>query len=458
VTLFPYTTLFRSAIQEQQGEIASLSNLFANLSIRGTEDLNITKGDSENYRLINNSNGSTITQIEALASLITANIKAGAIETTDFVAQNIQSGAVQTKDLATNSFTALQGTIDHLLVTSGLVSNSIQTAMISPIPGDSNVTVKIGSDATPSGKFAIENSAGSQVAAIDENGNATFSGTINSSDASISGTLYADNIKSKSLEDIQKLLSQVTVDQSLLLSATASANLTASSSANIAQLITNDLYVTNQAAINSLSIANSLTLGSDLVIGPGNTINSLSTPLKIQSLAMAPVEIMGGLVSIDTQGNMQIAGNLAVAGRIESSGLTLKDKETNPTSLLSLQDTNGAQVAGVDASGSANFNSVAASQFVIAAGADATNSAIVNGAITTNATAGTAQIPAGVSEIVINNSKVTDYTLIYVTPTSSTQNNVLYVKSKEPGHFTVGFTNPINTDTNFNWWIVQVQN
>ena len=75
--------------------------------------------------------------------------------------------------------------------------------------------MQVGSEATPSGKFIIQNVAGSAVAAIDSTGNATFSGTVNSnqltvnSNASVSGTLYADNIKSKSLDDIQKLLSRV---------------------------------------------------------------------------------------------------------------------------------------------------------------------------------------------------------------------------------------------------------
>ncbi|MEK7470867.1 MAG: hypothetical protein AAB622_02625, partial [Patescibacteria group bacterium] len=194
--------------------------------------------------------------------------------------------------------------------------------------------------------------------------------------------------------------------------------------------------------------------------------------LKIQSLAMAPVEIMAGLVTIDTLGNVIIAGNLAVggsldvAGRINSSGLTLKDtfkgqalQATNATasaSLLSLQDADGKQVSWVDASGSAKFNDLTAGGLVIA-GPDATVSGtIINGVITTSSTIGKAVLPAGTSEITIKNPKVTDYTMVYVTPTSSTQNNVLYVKSKQNGQFVVGFTNPINAEAEFNWWIVQV--
>jgi hypothetical protein len=177
---------------------------------------------------------------------------------------------------------------------------------------------------------------------------------------------------------------------------------------------------------------------------------------------MAPVEIMGGLITIDTQGNMQIAGNLAVAGRIKSAGLTLKDNPLSNTSasqsesLLTLQDAGGNQVSSVDASGSAQFGSVSVKGLIIGA-PEATESAVlVNGEISTNSTIGKAVIPAGVDQITIRNPKVGDYTLVYVTPTSGTQNYVLYVKEKGAGYFKVGFDRSLDSDVSFNWWIITV--
>ena len=84
---------------------------------------------------------------------------------------------------------------------------------------------------------------------------------------------------------------------------------------------------------------------------------------------------------------------------------------------------------------------------------EATSSAVID----TNATAGKATIPAGVSEITINNPNISDYTLVYVTPTSTTENNVLFVKSKEAGKFVVGFTSPIDIDVTFNWWVIEAK-
>ena len=61
-------------------------------------------------------------------------------------------------------------------------------------------------------------------------------------------------------------------------------------------------------------------------------------------------------------------------------------------------------------------------------------------------------------EITIVNENVTNYTLVYVTPTTSTHNHVLYVKEKANGYFMVGFTEAVPTDVEFNWWIIETNN
>ncbi|HJY98366.1 MAG TPA: hypothetical protein VJ227_01485, partial [Patescibacteria group bacterium] len=354
----------------------------------------------------------------------------------DLIAANVRAGAIETKEFTTESFTAVQGTVESLIAT------SFKTNLISPLPDSTDVAIQIGSEATPSGKFAIQDAEGTEVASIDSQGNATFSG----------------EVKARNIDEIQALLTQVQADQNVLLSATAG-DLTASDSATISTLISESLYITSQAAVNSLSVTNNLALGNDLIFGPDNTINTLTQPLRIQSLAMAPIELMAGLVTIDTKGNVTIAGDLSVAGRINSSGLTLKDgSQESAQRLLTLQNELGSDVATVDASGSANFASIAAGELVVASPDATVAGQLIDGIITTNATIGSATIPAGTLEITIKNAKVTDYTLVYVTPASTTQNSVLYVKSKQSGQFTVGFDQELPIDVAFNWWIIQVQN
>jgi len=145
---------------------------------------------------------------------------------------------------------------------------------------------------------------------------------------------------------------------------------------------------------------------------------------------MAPVEIMAGKVKIDTDGNMIIIGNLNIAGDLEVGGKT-KLKEVQLERLI---------VANSSTSWEPGLTPEVSS---------------TSATIDTNAIAGKAVIPAGSDQIIINNPNITDYTLIYVTPTSTTENSVLYVKSKEAGKFTVGFTNAIEKDVSFNWWVIE---
>ncbi len=69
----------------------------------------------------------------------------------------------------------------------------------------------------------------------------------------------------------------------------------------------------------------------------------------------------------------------------------------------------------------------------------------------------------------INNPKITDQSLIYITPISDTANKVLFVKSKQAniiceenesecvnkdGWFKIAIDMPINQEIKFNWWII----
>ena len=64
-------------------------------------------------------------------------------------------------------------------------------------------------------------------------------------------------------------------------------------------------------------------------------------------------------------------------------------------------------------------------------------------------------IPAGSRSIMIANERVTANSLIYITPITSTYNQVLYVSDKNPGtSFTVSLDTPLPANAEFNWWIV----
>jgi len=312
------------------------------------------------------------------------------------------------------------------------------------------------------GKLAIQNAQGEEVASIDSSGQVTAD-SVQINTASVSGELYADTIKSKTLDEIQELLRKVETDQDLLAqaktwqtpTATDSASLTAiATSGQLDSLTARQLFITDQAAVSSLSVTSTVTIGSDLVISSignslengnwkiENSLNSLSAPLRIQSLAMAPIEIMAGKIRIETNGDVKINANLYVAGKIESESVKTKEITTERLVIAATNTSGESSSAQSPTSGEPGLTPEVSS---------------ASGIIKSNAVAGTAVIPAGLAELEIENSKIENSSLIYVTPTSTTENNVLFVKSKETGKFTVGFTDPINIDVTFNWWVIETK-
>jgi len=81
----------------------------------------------------------------------------------------------------------------------------------------------------------------------------------------------------------------------------------------------------------------------------------------------------------------------------------------------------------------------------------------------TTKSAGQATLMAGTTSIIIETTRVTDHSMIYITPLGSTKNQVLYVKAKvsenletpeNEGQFTVALDSALEENLSFNWWIV----
>jgi cytoskeletal protein CcmA (bactofilin family) len=170
------------------------------------------------------------------------------------------------------------------------------------------------------------------------------------------------------------------------------------------------------------------------------------TDLKItNSLVLTHLSSPTG--QIDLAGNLIIDGNLTVKGQLDILG-TL----TAPTASFS------GLLAEKLTANEAKIDSLITKQLIIAAEASASAAATDSASITTNATAGKAVLPAGLNEYTIYSPHVSSDSLIYVTPTSDPQNQVLYVKAKEENAwFKVAINQPLSYDLEFNWWIIKLE-
>ncbi len=423
--------------------------VFLNLSwynpdtiLTSLEDLEI-RGNNGLYTVLNTKSGSAISKIGSLASLFVGNIKAGMA--------SIQE----------------------------LISPSIKTKELAPIDGEKDIAIKLGNESTGTndksgfGKLLIQNSEGKTVASVDEKGNAEFSGDLSAENASISGELTANTIKADhivspelmSRDEIEALLANTAHTNQELLKSADNWPTNASGSASFSALALENIYVTGIAAFDTATISRSITIGSDLVISSGakdghppiNSIDTLNAPLSLQSSAAQPLLLMAGLVTIDTSGNVQIAGNLAVKGTIESQGLGLQaSSETGFGKLLTIRNKAGQEVAGISTSGDAEFKNVKADSIAVSNDPEAHESQTTDGtSYTTNATAGNGKFAANTRQVTIKNTKVQKSSLIFVTPTSETQ-SPLFIKTKEDGMFVVGSNIPFDHEVTFNWWIVEL--
>ena len=295
----------------------------------------------------------------------------------------------------------------------------VETKVISPI-ANSDLIIDLTPEQSEASRLVIRGVNEAEVASIDAGGNADFAGSVETeklvvnSDATISGTLYANNIESERLSEIEDLLRDVETNQQLLTEAGNWNSNTATESGTFTDLIassiqTTDLYVTGQAALTSLFVTDNLTAGK---------IDSLDTPLQIQSLAATPLEIMAGKITVDTDGNTKFLGNVEIAGNLKINNIIVAN----------------------------NIDPMATE-----------SATLVEGEVNSNSTAGKAVLTANSEKVRINNNKVSLNTLIYITPITSTQNKVLYVKAKDEGYFEVGFSDTLDTDVEFNWWIIELQ-
>lgn len=205
-----------------------------------------------------------------------------------------------------------------------------------------------------------------------------------------------DSLETRTLtleDEVASLSARITDSVLGVNDASTSASLLATNSATLDELI-----VSGNTTLNDLGVIGTITTGMLTIEGLDSlneaAINTLAGPLKLQSLALNGVEIMGDKIVIDTNGNITVQGEVTV----EKISIDTSDESA--------------------------------------------------------ASAGKAELPAGDLEIVIDTTAVSEDSLIFVTATSLT-NTTLAVTDQTVGEsFTVSIPQTQTSDLQFNWWIV----
>jgi hypothetical protein len=408
--------------------------------------------------------------------------------------------ALKITDENSNTVASIDGD-GNMTLAGQLLAQEVSTASLS---ADTIVTEEI--DATSARIAMLE----ANMAEL-ENVRANTAEIVN---ATVSGTLYADQIfafqdkvanalkQPTLLEQLMgdipqassstslEALAQIVDLSSEFASGSASLNKTLAD-LNLGQddvvLGSSALFVNNYFELNGSGyIAESLGIGNSLLIGQGTTIQDGrfeyiaatdpgSTLLQIQSHGFGSINFLAGLMTLDDSGLVTISGDLHVAGSVKTetllTNLITSEDFTNPfqvqvagastesaevvESRFEIINELGTPVATISAQGRAAFAGG------IGIGAEDVSTA--SGSASSTKTSGKASVAAGTNEIKIYSNQVTPESLIYVTPISSTGNNVLYVKQQiadnpitpeNESAFIVGFDNAADQAVQFNWWIV----
>jgi hypothetical protein len=468
-------------LDEQINDLISSSELISPLG----PDTIINIASESGSLVINNANNISIAEISDSGDLsLLGSLNADSISTLGDV------------DIA-GSLTAGQTSLGSLLTQEATVSGNLAVTGTTTLLGDL-YTTNINSatiSATTVATTHLE-ATSSRIAALEagmaelEHIKATTAEIVN---ATVSGTLYADNIynfeqtianslQTPGILDLITGANESTASSSYmaeLYETTNSSGFEAIAMADLdltleeLSLTEDDVTLTGSALFiekyfkvngagyisDSLAVGNSIFAGNALVVGSGDTTTQISngiiaytTPnpndqiLKIQPTGQGSIDLLAGLVIINGNGLVTVNGDFETTGNVKV-GKTLLADLIQPTDFGNpLQ----VQVAGVDTQTGeikesrfeiinevgapvATFSAKGRAEFAggIGIGSEDLGSSIL-GEFTTNKTSGKAIINSGSSEVKIKSNLINDKTLVYITAVGSTDNQVLYLKSQSP--------------------------
>jgi site-specific recombinase XerD len=320
--------------------------------------------------------------------------------------------------------------------------------------------------------------------------------------ATVSGTLYADrlsgSIDANQISDLEARVRDIVSRDRATQPATPEAliadnslvqdlihppatttdefgNVTENDNAELPTSLDGDLQLGGTLLAQNISVADILKVGNVSFTSNTFDFGTGNNTFFIQPSGNGTLDLLASTLIISKDGGVKINGNATIAGNLTTEGslfsslikplpntnlevnLAAASDDVNPSELI-LRGVDNKEVAAFSASGSARFQ-----KLIIASEEARAEESSVETSVVTNSTTGTAKLPANSQRFVIRNTQLQGNSLVYLTPTSSTQNRVLYVISKtadnpetpeNEAEFVVGVDSPIDQDISFNWWVI----
>ncbi len=331
--------------------------------------------------------------------------------------------------------------------------------------------------------------------------------TGNFESASIAGTLTADSIRANTIEGLDEKVASIASNllysqteqqrgQNPTLSETERAitpsfttgNWTVESDnyINLATLSAQfalfheNLLSLGTTTLREATVMDQFSIGTQFTFGP-DSLDVLGNDLQIQPLRQGGVSFLAGLVHIDSDGNLMVGGDATFAKNVTIMGglfaniisplpnadLDIFLPVKNGTESASLNIRNASEMPVFSVNGSGDVYSSGSANFIgdlVASGSAFLSKlnifssdayALNENELVATSSAGTGILKAYKKEVTIRSPHVTAHSLIYITPSTDTENQVLYLlRQSEEGFFTVGVSKPANKDIQFNWIVV----
>lgn len=385
-------------------------------------------------------------------------------------------------------------------------AENINTNIISPLSEDSNIAVNLEDSAIH--VMNSQSASAEAVATIDNEGNAHFHGNLNANEgqfensvtassgvfeeASISGTLSAGSIKADVIDGLDEKVASYAESyishQNQISPSLTTGNWSvdsgefisiASMSANFAMFHENLLSL-GTTTLREATVMDTFSIGANFIFGP-ESIDLLGSDLQIQPLGQGGISFLSGLVAIDRLGNLTVGGdatfdqNVTIQGGLFANiisplpehDLDIYLPEKNGTESANFRIVNASKTpvltidrdGDVYSSGSANFVGdlvASGSAFLSKLNIFSQEAqAVSENEVIANSSAGTAVLKAYKREVTIHTPYVNADSLVYITPSTNTGNQVLYLlRQSEDGSFTVGVNQATTRDIQFNWFVV----